>query len=319
MKRLCLLFVMVLPWTLSAGEQRPASVFFLAVGSEHFVPAPKANRPALRRIHGANHSAKEVAAVLTTRGAVYGALLTSKRNAVIDRADVFAAIDHLIAEARQGKAPGKLLIFYFCGAAIGDGAQHVALPGTYTAAPGAAREGRELAAATISTAEVYQRLLQSKLPFMMLLDNGYNEEGRRQIWNLPTDTLLKPATVNKNLFAGSFPVMFAARAKQALPMIKSPNQVQAMGSLARRLLLVLQSHKALDLAGLVTAMKDPNLDDLTQPAVCTATNPSTRLVLPLTPVRHRIKVVESTGSVVVRTTKNETGKAPEAGGGEHRE
>ncbi len=323
MKHLCLLCLFVLPWSLSGGDKRPASVYFLAVGSEHFVPAPKANRPALRRINGANHSAKEVASVLTTRGAVYGALLTSKRNAVLDRDDVFAALDALITQAGRDKAPAKLLVFYFCGATMGEGGQHLALPGSFTKAPLETRHLKQLAAQTISTAAVYKRLAQSKLPFLMMLDNGYNEEGRRTIWNLPAGARLGAAMTasegRDKPFTGPHPVLFAARQGTEVPMVKTPDQDKAMGSLARRLILVFQNSKALDLAGLVTAMKDPKLDTLTKPAVCRASNLSTRLVLPRMPVRHRIKVVESHGSVVVRTGKNGTGKGDEGDVAGHRE
>lgn len=321
MKHLYLLCLLVLPWILTGADQRPASVYFLAVGSQHFVPAPKANRPALRHINGANHSAKEVAAVLTKRGAVYGALLTSKRNAVIARDDVFAALEELITQAGRDQAPAKLLVFYFCGATMGAGTQHVAIPGSFTTAPLASGGLKQLAAKAVSTEAVYQRLLQSNLPFLMMLDNGYNEDGRRTIWNLPTDAERRaPMSVRGNRsFTGPHPVLFGAQQGTEVPMVKTPDQEKAMGSLARRLLLVFEGHKALDLAGFVAAMKNPMLDTLTQPAVCKAINPSTRLILPLTPLRHRIKVVESHGSVLVRTGKNGAGKEEETGAADHRE
>jgi len=279
-----------------SGNPAPAraaalNLFYVAVGNSHYRQSSAPGVRSFSDSSGGNKSARMVAAALHRIGARGGVLFRSEEGRFVTRAQVLRALRETIAQAK--KHPKPFIVYYFVGHGISEGVawNHFSIPGEFVGTPEKMRV-ETLAQTTLHTADVFDLLKASGVPFLMMLDNCQEGETAQLTTRVFSEALRQnigdafQVLRYMNEFREPNPVLFSTAPGTVTRTVKDPSNPASplsVGPLGRRFALVvtrtLQEQKAVTLGEFVTRMKSPGFD-LTKPAVCLAelSNPNTVLI-----------------------------------------
>ena len=271
------LFALLISWQPAAAFD----LFYISIGNSEY-------RDASLDIPDANLSARQVAHALRRAGAVDGLTLVSERGAYITPEDVKSAVEDVIKRASHADRP--LIIYYFIGHGRSDGGtmHHVSVTGSH--------KHKESEEALIATRSLREAFSQSRIPFILLMDNCFWRQSLNAfipmgMGGLPVLSSEVASTVRSGAEEGAFSaatllgtrlldaVSGSAGASDPLPYIEiyaaeeqettrtlphpmSPRY--AIGPLARRMLLLLEeafeSREAIDVPSFLARMQDKSFD-----------------------------------------------------------
>lgn len=258
------------------------NVYFVAVGSSDYAAAPDMESSGLRKIVGANRSAREVATRFLSGGARFGVLLTSSPQALVTLKDIHAAIDLVDKRMKSDGAEDGLLLFYFAGHGISEGVgwTQFMVPGDFLYSGSISELPVEpLSKATLTASLLADRLDKAGSRYLMLIDACY--EGSEANFDTPIltgtaiDNLKQIADVLRamNQFRQSSPVLFSTEPGTIVSTVKAPVNpgLTPVAPLARRIMILLdrvaQDGAGLTLSAFVEEMRSETLDKDTQPAL----------------------------------------------------
>jgi hypothetical protein len=295
-----------------AGQQR-LDVYFLAVGSEHYVEAPGRDVNSLPTIDGMIKSARAVAGVLDSGGSAFGIALVSGDRHFVSLRDIDAALDVLNRRIRSDRPARPLLVFYFAGHGVSEGVawNHFSLPGNFAfRGPLAALSIEGLAKATLHASDLVDRLEKGGVPFIVVLDTCY--EGKPESFRSPVltgpavESLRGTAAVLRymNEFHDTGPVLFSTNPGTTVAPVPDPRdpspQVTGVAPLARRFLLIGErihsTLKPLTLSQFLACMGSQDFDPMTGPAVTHSQPPAQQGDVLLVPEVVGGKSTEITGT-----------------------
>lgn len=265
-------------------------VFFVAIGSGWYAPAPSKRIHGFSEIDGANRSAAIVTDGLTSGGAVYGVKLTADDGIYVTTADIETALAKVKAKISSEKPAKPLLFFYIASHGMSEGIawSHFSIPGDfgYRGDPDKL-DIDSLSKNTLYAGDLVDSIEKLHIPFVVLLDSCY--DGKEKHFE-PT-VLSAEATRNlndvgaalrvMNEFRDTYPILFSTTPGQSVATVQNPLAPDSkvnIGPLARRFNLSttrrLADGHALSLATLVSDMTSSQLDSLTTPAVTHSKIPS---------------------------------------------
>ena len=276
---LLLLLLPIGAWAAQPPPARP-EVHVLAIGSEHYAEAPTPDDRRFVDLPDIAESTGDVAETFRKRGARSVRLLVSEPRSFVSRQDVLDALDATLASVSLAKK--SLVVVYFAGHGISEGLgwTHYSVPGSlvYQGPLGtlASRDGIERSA--IATAELYDRLARSGIPFLLVLDNcregsPVDTGGVAPMIGESGQTLVDSVRDGLRLlnrFGGPNPVIFSTEPGTQVSTAEHPNSpTRSIGPLGRRLLLAAQARdwKEIALGALVARLRDPGFDRQTGPGV----------------------------------------------------
>ena len=277
-------------------------IYAVVVGSSHYAAADDPAWQGFPEIRGANKSARRVAGLLADGGARFVLQLTSSTGRYVSRADVYEAVKEAVALTKSAEPKQPLLLFYFAGHGISEGAggKHFSVPGDTLSEAGEiifAPEG--LRRASLSTSDLISTFIDEAIPHLLILDNCF--EGTALDFDIPVlppsmdmggtmlvkefvpfvadamDQVLKQMRGADVLLSGGSlersPVLFAAKPRHVVKTAPDPRDPRAAVGLApqaRRLTLVAdplrQSFGALTIEQALRSLTDPRFDPETEPA-----------------------------------------------------
>jgi hypothetical protein len=159
--------------------QERFDVFFVAVGSSHYVVPHEDGVTGMENIPGAAKSAEAVAYLLERGGSTFGVTLVSDSSHFVGRDDVFQALSRVYNEIVKTHPARPLVVFYFAGHGVSEGItwNHFSLPGNF-AYRGDLSEIVSLHATELESIAIYADtwvpwMMQRAVPFLVLLDTCY--------------------------------------------------------------------------------------------------------------------------------------------------
>ena len=237
------------------------------------------------KINGANTSARLVSEALNELNAAYGIVLKSRQNNYVSRADIYKAINDVLARIKKDVAASPLFVFYFVGHGLSEGIgwNHFSLPGTFKASNDEVANDIEwLKSQAIHAGTLVGHLNDSAVPYLLLFDNCYQGDEEKFDSPVLSETTTKNLVDISNIlrlmneFHGKNPVLFGVTPGENVKTVPPPfesNPIYNIGPLARRLLISLEPYVPGDmftLQQLVASLKDRGLDEHTRPAITKA-------------------------------------------------
>ncbi|MCG8436164.1 MAG: hypothetical protein MJA83_19270, partial [Gammaproteobacteria bacterium] len=293
--------------TVNGKDLNKLNIYYLSVGSGHYINGGTIDSWGLGKLEGARLGAKRVSEILSRSGAVYGIELLSHSQLYVTSGDVTATLSKVIKEANADSTNNAFIVIYLAGHGLSEGISwnQFLIPGNvrFYAEQILEDEGNRdilkigdielIAEATIWITAIDERLNESGIPYLLLIDAC--QEGEEQNFKSPVLSL----TVQENLqaitdvlrrmnqFHHGNPVLFSARPGEfthtvpdvrvlEIDGIRVP--VNSIAPLARRFTLVydyaVSEKKSLSLKELVEFLTDPELDSETTAAITYATEES---------------------------------------------
>lgn len=233
------------------AEKPTYDIFYLAVGSSHYRKLPRTNISG-KQFEGFSDlkgapikSAKYVSEQLDYAGALAGITLISDYNRLVTRADVFKALEAIVAQAKKSPAKNPLVVFYFCGHGVSEGFawNHFSLTGDFNA-DWSQLNVETMAEKTVYAGAVADFIEERKIPFLLLFDTCY--EGKEEPLAAAVISQQLAANIKDisgilrafNEFRGPDLVIYAAKPGTTVPVVDDPVAPKALvgvGRLARRL------------------------------------------------------------------------------------
>jgi len=308
-------FLCVLTAALPASAQSGRyQVYFVAVGSGWYAPAPSKDVHDFNVIDGANKSATIVADGLASGGAVYGVELTADDGSYVTTADIEKAISKIVAKIAIQKPTKPLFVFYIASHGMSEGIawSHFSIPGDfgYRGDPDNL-DIEKLSDSTLYAGSLVDELEELHIPFLVLLDSCY--DGKEKHFEPKVLSALATRNLNDvgaalrimNEFRDTYPVLFSATPGESVRTVTNPLAPDSnvdIGPLARRFSLSTKQSLAqgqpISFATLIREMTSPQLDSLTAPAVTHSKMPvggdATMLLATATP--HDIDSMAGSGS-----------------------
>lgn len=223
-------------------ETAAYDVYYVSVGNAQY-------RDSDLNIPDANLSARQITYYLRQAGARDGITLLSEEGAYVTNDDVIDAIDRVAAQASNARDP--LLVYYFIGhgRTTEPGGIHVSLTGSYRKSASGGQAHRQ---GLIETRALQDRLEESKVPYLLILDNCYFRQpvgGFQAFGRALGDKLMEQAETLDSLSFGRDDeprdpriVFYAASPGNVVRTVQHPwNERYSVGPLARRLLLLLDA------------------------------------------------------------------------------
>lgn len=279
--RACAMLVAVV--CAAAGRDK-FDVYYLVIGSEHYVGAAAPGVNSLPTIDGMRKSALAVAGVLDGGGSAFGITLLSDSKHFVSVRDIDTGLNALVKRVRDDRPAKPLLVFYFAGHGVSEGVawNHFSLPGNFAYRGSLGAQTVEgLAKVTLHASELVDRLEKGGVPFLLLLDTCY--EGKPESFRSPVltgpavESLRATAAVLRfmNEFHEAGQVLFSTQPGTTVSPSPDPRdpdpKTTGVAPLARRFLLIAGrvrlSQQPLSLGEFVTNMVSPDLDPATGPAV----------------------------------------------------
>jgi len=179
----------------TAFAEERFDVFFVVVGSGHYVVPKQDGVKGMQSIPGAVKSAKAVADLLERGGSTFGVTLFSDNSHFVSRADVSEALSRVYDEIAKTHPARPLIVFYFAGHGISEGMawNHFSLPGDFAyrgdLSSIVSRQVSELESTTIHAGVWVALMTERKLPFLVLLDTCYEGQADEFVWKpmIPPD------------------------------------------------------------------------------------------------------------------------------------
>lgn len=272
----------------AVSAQLRFQVFFLIVGSEHYLQPQDASLHGFGNLPGANASAELMAELLAKHGAVGGTTLESAAGHYVSADDVKSALKSVTSNIHRHSPMNPLIVVYIASHGISEGVawNHFSVPGNFVyGAPLDELDVDEMAAHTIYAGYLADELDKLKIPYILLLDSCYWGNSR----SFQSPVLTPQAIQNlsnisavvrfQNEFHTSNPVIFSAQPGKEVPLAPDPRDPdkRSLAPLARRFFLLDRqlspTGAQVTLSGLVKALASPALDPETSLPVTHAIPP----------------------------------------------
>ena len=121
MPRLAAILAILTLFNSRAFAAVPLDVYFISVGSGHYMDAADKASTRLTDIGGLDHGAVEVGDVLSRGGAKFGLVLTSDADHYVSRNDILALFPQLWNEMRKEQPLHSFVIIYLSAHGVADG------------------------------------------------------------------------------------------------------------------------------------------------------------------------------------------------------
>lgn len=175
-KALIPLALVILPAPVAAAEALPTELYYLAIGSQHYVALPPSAPVHWETVAAPVNSAERVANLLQEAGAKFGIVLTSNASHAVTTNDVKQALVDLKTRIRRDRSKSPLIVFYYMGHALGDTYTETLYlaPGDLDlkAAPSQSTVG-VLARSSLSNLDIISSLEGFRLPESMAFEDGF--------------------------------------------------------------------------------------------------------------------------------------------------
>lgn len=179
----------------AAFAEERLDVFFVVVGSGHYIVPEQVGVKGMESIPGVVKSAKAVADLLKRGGSTFGVTLVSDDSHFVSRADVSQALSRVYDEIAKTHPARPLILFYFAGHGISEGIawNHFSLPGDFAYRDDLAsmtyQQVSEIEHTTIHAGVLVASMIERKIPFLVLLDTCYEGQAREFVWKpmIPPD------------------------------------------------------------------------------------------------------------------------------------
>ena len=115
----------------AVGQSR-FDVYYVAIGSEHYIEVPDPAVHTFDQIDGVRKSARAVADFFDAGGSRYGLVVISDEGRFVGSDDVYGALRKLPAKIRADRAPNPIIVFYFAGHGVSEGSRGTTSPSPAT-------------------------------------------------------------------------------------------------------------------------------------------------------------------------------------------
>ncbi|MGB0175676.1 MAG: caspase family protein [Owenweeksia sp.] len=273
------------------GVAQEFSVFYLAVGSSHYqqnLDSLSEDCESFTDMPAANKSASLMAQLFEERSGGQGILLNSRRNHLLTKGEILENLNTIVNEAKTTNRKQPLLVFYFCGHGVSEGAgwNQYLVPGNFTEKPSnivrrsRAVNLRAMQDKLIHLAEISDILKESGMPYMLLIDACH--EGPVENFS-SLDMVLRDTSVTnareleimlslQKDYGSNNPVVFATPPGTLTRVVQNPktSERSLVGPLCRKMLLIeneLDSRQDLSLGNITEMLEDPGLDPQTSEVI----------------------------------------------------